>query len=370
MKDKGKQKEKAIRILKTGDEYDILKGFEINTSFPNKNFELKMTPKGRIYFKELPDYKSPKKIYSNDKDFMDHVKRTWNSMESGNLGVALVGGKGLGKSLTANELAHSLGVPVLRIKEPVLSMAQLEIINSIDSDCVLFLDEFEKIVKDTDNTDFVKQEELLSFLDGGGTKNNKVMFIITANRSHHISEYLKNRPSRIRYYKEYKQMSDSLIIEIVDDLLKNTNHKEDLISNLEYTNLNIDVLIAVIKEINIHDKPYSTFKQFFNYKEEGESVCKTFIEYEGQTHELSEVKGTAYDGTTIGKIKIAEKSGSQNNAARFRQISFDEDVYVTDQPKEAEGIARWYDDVEKDYKSERVIIKLVPITRTLTNAYI
>ena len=141
MKNKSKQKEKEIRILKTGDEYDILKGFEINTSFPNKNFELKMTPKGRIYFKELPDYKSPEKIYSNDKDFMDHVKRTWNSMESGNLGVALVGGKGLGKSLTANELAHSLGIPVLRIKEPVLSMAQLEIINSIDSDCVLFLDE-------------------------------------------------------------------------------------------------------------------------------------------------------------------------------------------------------------------------------------
>ena len=41
MKDKSKQKEKEIRVLKTGDEYDILKGFEINTSFPNKNFELK-----------------------------------------------------------------------------------------------------------------------------------------------------------------------------------------------------------------------------------------------------------------------------------------------------------------------------------------
>lgn len=328
-----------------------------------------MTPKGRIFFKKLPKYVSPEKIYSSDKDFIDHVVKTWNSMETGLLGVALVGGKGLGKSLTGNEIAAALNVPVLRIKEPVRSLSQLEIVNSINSDCVLFLDEFEKIVKDTDNTDFLNQEELLSFLDGGGNKNNKVMFIVTANRSHHISEYLKNRPSRIRYYKEYKTISSELVVEIVDDLLARPHHKEDLLSTLDYNNLNVDVLIAVIKEINLHDKPYSSFKQFFNYKESEEKRGKAFVMYEGKEHEMTELKGYVYDGTNLGKIKRADAKNANSNQSKYVAISTDEDFSITENIQEVDGLARYYDENKKEWIVEEVTIKIVPAFKTIDSAY-
>ena len=129
---------------------------------------------------------------------------------------------------------------------------------------------------------------------------------IEYNDKYAISDFLKNRPSRLRYYREYNRLEDNVIQEIVTDLLKDKTHQADLLKHLPYEDLNIDVLIKIIQEINLHNKPYSTFKSFFNYKRE------TSLEYEIymlETEKSEPVKLSSklsdreylYSGTNLGK---------------------------------------------------------------------
>lgn len=108
----------------------------------------------------------------------------------------------------------------------------------------------------------MSQNDFLSYLDSGSL-SNKRMFVITANED--VSQYLMNRPTRIRYHRKYDQMHITTIKEIIDDLLINKEFAEDLVENVSQKYINIDVLIKIIEEVNLHNTPYSVFKDFFNF---------------------------------------------------------------------------------------------------------
>lgn len=142
-----------------------------------------------------------------------------------------------------------------------------DFLNKIEQEHIVYIDEFEKLFptnpKNPEDV-IVKQDKFLSFLDGSTTTNTKRLFIITANSD--VNEFLINRPSRIRYLRNYLSIHPSVVEEIVLDKLSNKEFKIDLIENLDIEELNVDSLIEIINEINIAQKPYSTFKDFFNYQ--------------------------------------------------------------------------------------------------------
>jgi hypothetical protein len=53
----------------------------------------------------------------------------------------------------------------------------------------------------------------------------------------------------------------------VTDKLENQSFKQDLEDHLDVPSCTIDILTTIIEEINIHNKAYSSFKDFFNHKE-------------------------------------------------------------------------------------------------------
>ena len=256
-----------MQILQNNTEFDILKNIKIINELPIGNYEVSFGAFGRIYLSQVNDIILPKKIYSNDTDFIEHVLHAYNNTK-GNLGIGLIGGKGLGKSFTGNIIANKLNLPIIRITTQVDNPDIFQFLNKLDQDFVLFIDEFEKLFSSEKNEkeQGVKQQDFLTFLDGGTERTNRIVFIITANNEYKINEFLKNRPSRLKYFKNYDSLQDTVIKEIVSDLLVNKDFKQDLLDNLPYEELNIDVLIQIIKEMNIHNKPYSSFKEFFNFK--------------------------------------------------------------------------------------------------------
>lgn len=256
-----------MKLLRNKNEFDIISSADIITQLPIGNYEVKIGAFGRIYLEKVEEIELPSKIYSNDTSFIEHVLKSWEETTQGALGVALVGLKGLGKSFTGNLLAQKAGVPTLRIVGKT-SPNVFGFLNKIEQNFVLYIDEFEKNFDkggDSDNG-AATQQDMLTFLDNGGMRSNKILFIATANDTYRLNEFLKNRPSRLRYYKEYKKLDDNIIQEIIDDLLVNRELGPNLLKYLPYEDLNIDVLIQIIKELNIHNKPYSTFKDFFNYQ--------------------------------------------------------------------------------------------------------
>ncbi len=65
---------------------------------------------------------------------------------------------------------------------------------------------------------------------------------------------------------------------IVSDKLENKSFREDLEDNVSLINLNIDLLISIIEDINLFKKPFSEFKEVYNYKLEQYKYEMNFIE--------------------------------------------------------------------------------------------
>ena len=287
-----------MQILQSGKQYNFVNHVKINSKLENLNYEYAETDFGPSLI-EIDEILLPKKIYSNDKEFIDHVGKSW-TLSKGNLGICLVGEKGLGKSLTANIIAKNANAPVIRITRGLGNNAIFKFLNEIEQDFVLVIDEFEKMFNSTTNFDKnenngINQEAFLSFLDGGSVRKNRIMFIITSNNEFKISEFLKNRPSRLKYFKKYEKMEDSVIKEIVSDLLEDQKFADDLIKNIPYIGLNTDVLIQVIKEINTHKVPYTKFKDFFNFRETEERKFTLFSKGKNGEKDTELMKLYPYD---------------------------------------------------------------------------
>lgn len=325
-----------MNILQNKNDYDVIENITIINELPAANYELKYGAFGRVYLTKIDDIVLPDKIYSNDSEFINHVLSQWHSSDD-QLGIGLVGGKGLGKSFTGNIISNELKIPVIRIKSNPKSHDIFTFLNSIKQEYCLYIDEFEKIfpyVPQTNNNGDVSlttQDKFLNFLDNGGSISEfKKMFIITSNSITSINEFLKNRPSRLRYMRMYEKLDDKIIKEIVNDLLENKEFLNDLIAHLPYNSLNMDSLIEIIKEVNLHNKPYSTFKLFFNFTD--------VLKVKSYTVKLKETGEVITKSLKINNIYRDEKIGIFENKSCYFAETISYNI------KEQESKAYFYKD--------------------------
>jgi len=220
----------------------------------------------------------PPRIYDFDQEFRNQVLTTLRlSQANMNIGVGLIGYKGQGKSVTAKQLAIESRLPIVCINGVIPKIADFSsYLQQIKQDYCLFVDEFEKlfpapVANDAENK-FHTQSSFLSLLDGTFTPKHKRLTILTCNDD--VSDKLLDRPSRIRYYKKYNFMNPEVFHAIVADKLKNKKFAKDLEDNLHIPDCTIDILTSIIDEINVHRKPYSTFKDIFNFHERKQSYNK------------------------------------------------------------------------------------------------
>ena len=168
----------------------------------------------------------------------------------------------------AKKMAIELDLPTIIISSQVPKLVDfISKINEIEQDCCIFIDEFEKLFSRPDtgrNEDYHDQNSFLSFMDGAITSKFKRIFILTTNED--LSQHFINRPSRIRYYKNYEFIDPELYDAIIADKLKDKDFEKDLRDNLPLFDCTIDLINTIIEEINIHGKPYSSFKEFFNHR--------------------------------------------------------------------------------------------------------
>lgn len=257
-----------MNIVKTEGQYRFFNQLEFLKELAPKNYVFEFDAYYNPYLRDTNEFRLPLKLYDIDTSFRKIVKRSYESYDT-NLGVLLMGNKGQGKSVTAKLLCKELGLPVITITGRIpVDVDFIKFFNGIEQDFVLFIDEFEKLFDTTDGHDDTKyhsQEKFLSFMDGvSGDKKNKIVFIFTSNEN--VNEYLINRPSRIKFVREYNELPEELFHQIADDLLVNKKYKQDLEENLSFLNLNIDLLISIINDVNLFNQPFSSFSEIYNYK--------------------------------------------------------------------------------------------------------
>lgn len=197
------------------------------------------------------------KIYGHNEKITDRIMKAWKNIDS-NLGVILNGIKGTGKTISAQMICNQAiqdKIPVLVVSHPV-PLAQ--ILENVQQDIVIVFDEFEKTHKKPED-----QQALLSTIDGMSRNTHRRLFIFTTNEKN-IDANFVDRPSRVRYMWEFKRLSDSVIEELLTDLLKPECQKfRAEISAYINTRLivSIDTVKTIINEANIFEEPPSAFEE-------------------------------------------------------------------------------------------------------------
>jgi hypothetical protein len=295
----------------------------------------------------------PDKIYDNDADFRDQVVRTANSIK-GNLGIVLEGYKGQGKTFCAKQICNELDLPVIMITKRIpINIDFVSYINSFPHPLVIFIDEFEKnfpkYVNEEGGMVVHSQESFLSFMDGAISCQHKRIFILTTNSD--IDDKLMNRPSRIRYFKSYQYMDPEIYEMIIEDRLHDKDFKKDLLENLPPEECTIDLLNTIIDEINLHKKPYSSFKNIFNHRPDTykydryELVNKEWVYVDSIENQRAVSRDTRYLNVLGLSIEVVNIVNS--------------DIIFTAMERKEEGVG--FKGKKRGSDFEKRIYKLIPV---------
>jgi hypothetical protein len=251
-------------------------------------YVIKTPPLAPMYFQKIkPDFTFPYKIYGHNKSLINRVATAYDN-STGNLGILLNGLKGTGKSVTAemicNKMAVERNMPVILITEEFEGLS--EILAGIEQEITVFVDEFEKVFsRDVEDYKVDTSKNILTIMDGALKTEHRRLFVFTTNKMY-IDENLLQRPGRLRYVVEFSDLEREVIEEIVDDMLLFSDHREatiDFISGLEM--ITVDIVKAIVHEVNIFNESPASFKSVFNIKEKGTS----FNVYEGDITESTKL---------------------------------------------------------------------------------
>lgn len=243
----------------SGNIYNVAEVSGLLPKLPVAVYNMVETLAGIHLEKQGDKFEFPYKVYGVETAFINRVVKTWNNI-SGNMGLLLNGIKGTGKTVTAQQIANALGLPVILITRDMGGL--LPFINEIQQDVFLMFDEYEKSFQ----VERGNSTKLLTVMDGILKNGFRKFFMLTTNNPR-IDENMQQRPSRVWYTKEYGNLSVEIIKEIVDDKLIHKHLRDVTIKFIASLQLiTMDIVSSVIQEVNIHEEDPLLFKDIFNVK--------------------------------------------------------------------------------------------------------
>lgn len=218
-----------------------------------------LTPAGRTsVLAPADDLVVRGKQYGSALNKIDRVLKAYGKMDR-SLGVILSGPKGIGKSMFARQLSiearKRLGMATIVVDSTVPDIA--EVLESIDDECVVLFDEFDKTyysgrLDEEDHDEYGSQQtRLLSLFDG--TSSKKKLFIVTCNKLSGLSDLILNRPGRFHYHLRFKYPDVDQVTQYMLDNLDEEAQKQipEVVRFSELVELNYDQLRAIAFELNL-----------------------------------------------------------------------------------------------------------------------
>lgn len=228
-------------------------------------YKIRMSPMVGYYLEKQSDtLPVPEHIFGSTIPRCNRIFKTYDSSSEA-MGVGLFGLKGAGKSLLAAVIANeglSRGLPVIDVSDSFCTDSDyLEFINSIQ-ECVILFDEFLKhlsklgtptedrgvtsVESKKRNVANDRQDELLTFFQGAN--NRKRLIILIDNNKYLLSDFIRDRPGRMRYQYDYTGVEEV----VVRELCKHnglTQEKEDALAVYSQSRgVSFDVINEVIRE--------------------------------------------------------------------------------------------------------------------------
>lgn len=303
-----------MAVFQQGSEFTLENITATYDKLPQGVYQLMYDPRKGYFLNQKVDFSLPSKIYGNH-SIVDRWLTSYISNPTKNLGVILSGLKGTGKTITAQMLCIKSKLPVILITEDFSGADFVDFMSSSElGECIVFIDEYEKVYsRESDQTDF------LSLMDGN-FKSHRI-FLLTVN-TFKINEFLVNRPSRIKYRKNYNQLENDVIEEIIEDMLINKDFKKsiyDFFDTVEF--VTYDMLISIINEVNLFNEDAITCGKHFN------------LEIDSKYYEIHEVLSNITSKPLSCSSRLFNKSHKKLPLERDWRYNIDSDDEFYEQVK-------------------------------------
>ena len=244
-----------MKIVNTGSIFRIFDDdLKTYNELPVGTYGVNFSMMGGFFLEKRDNISINEKIYGVHREKAKKVLTSYKKANR-NLGVILSGNKGIGKSLTAKLIAieaNAQGLPVIIVDKGLKGVASY--ISSIQQECVVIFDEFEKMFKSSgrrNDNDGGEQDEFLTLFDG--LDQGKKLFVVTCNSLSDLSDFMVNRPGRFHYHFRFNYPTVEEIREYLTDKLykKYHNQIDEVVSFSGMTDLNYDCLRAIAFELNM-----------------------------------------------------------------------------------------------------------------------
>lgn len=239
-----------MKVINTGHNYrihdDSMRTFnELPSQVYNVCFD---EQRGWSLQKYSDDIELKEKVYGVHTEKVNKVLNSFSQFNR-NLGIILSGDKGIGKSLFSKILAQNAiaaGYPLIVVNNYIPGIASF--IDSINQECIILFDEFDKTFSAFKGHD--PQAEMLTLFDG--VSQGKKLFVITCNSLIGLNDFLVNRPGRFHYHFRFEYPSDCEITEYMKDKLNEKYWGEipKVVNFSKKVALNYDCLRAISFELN------------------------------------------------------------------------------------------------------------------------
>ena len=300
-----------------------------------------------FFLSRVPNFHIPKKIYGDVEKDADFYVDAFNRGDK-NLGVIFNGEKGSGKTLLSSLIAIKLNLPVINIGAAFQGQEFVDFINEIQQPAVVLIDEYDKLYKEVkkydldgiSETEQVDQTALLKMMDAANS--SKKFFILTSNKQT-ISEYMINRPSRIRYKQSFGRLTDHEVKEIVSDkLLKKYSSFAQEFSDLAtmFFGFNLDTLMTVIDETNRYGISPKVLIKRMNIVPESTSFDVSYIDKNSNLYEATSVEFDPVNDRYLPSISLTaaiEKQRSNKEIDQLLKQGYNEE-FCTKKYKDSKGI--------------------------------
>ena len=240
-----------MNIVGAGDRFMVY-GEDVKTYkvLPADTYKVQFNKMTGFYLISHNDLTVDEKVYGPYARKVQKVMNTFKHLDR-NMGVILSGPKGVGKSMFARLLAEAgknNNLPLIIVDCAVPGVE--DFISSIEQECIVLFDEFEKTFKPDKDNGFNPQENLLSLFDG--IDNGKKLYVVTCNETRDLNSYLLNRPGRFHYHFIMGTPTGDEVREYMEDNLVGDARQyiDKVVALSAISAFTYDVLRAVAFELN------------------------------------------------------------------------------------------------------------------------
>jgi len=271
-----------MAVIQTDNKFVLMDITNTYDKLPVGVYQLNYNARENEYFLiKQNDFVLPPKVYG-DHGIIHRWLKSYKYNAHKNMGIILSGLKGGGKTITAQKFCIEANLPVILINEPFDGSGFINfLVNPKIGECIIFIDEFEKVYKQSEYSERNKANDFLSLMDGA--YNTKLIFLLTVN-TFELNEYFVNRLNRIKYRKDYTDLDQETMNSVIDDMLINKGHKDSIGVFFEKINMcTFDLLVNLIKEMNLFNEDALTVGRYLNLRCEPKRY-KVYEVYDGKDY--------------------------------------------------------------------------------------